>query len=146
MLLTSLGGLVVFILDKRSPGVVFALLTSASALLLVGSIVAGGRGIARLGGRAGVRVSFFNLQAWLCLIGFIVGGLSLTAAGTASDQQDLEAVRQRLSALEGEVSGLRSEVEDEQSQRAQLEQQIREVQKRVSNLEGVTTHETTDAQ
>lgn len=107
-LLAGLGAFIAFALDKRSPSCSFVAAAGGAALALVGSIILGGRGIARIADPG----PLFNLQAWTCLFGFsgIVVSLFLIGPVPADETiRTIASLSERLGAIEQRVQRVESQ-------------------------------------
>jgi hypothetical protein len=99
VLLPAVAVVVSFVLDNRIVGAAFWWLSVLAAAMIAGSILAGGLGISRVRQGHSKGFSLFNLQAVLCLAGFVLLLSSYLAVGEPT-QTDLE---QRVDSLNRQV-------------------------------------------
>ena len=140
-LIVALAAFLAFALDKRELGPLYWLLVIIGVLLLVVSMILGGRGIARISSPNGL----FNLQAWFCLFGFGFLGGSFFALGAplvsetnkliSTTSEKMGSLKTRLDTIEPLVHINKSATKQNDSAMINLTAELDELRKQVSLLE-----------
>jgi hypothetical protein len=121
-----IAAVIVFVLDKRSPGTWFAVLAALSVLCLVLSVVQAGKGISNLsrGGKGG---GHFNKQVLFGAGSVVLLGLSLLAMGSSSDEHEVPLLKQQVENLEQSVRNLQEQVNSQARIQGELEGRLKEL-------------------
>ncbi|MBE9478373.1 MAG: hypothetical protein IMY80_00275 [Chloroflexi bacterium] len=109
--------------------------------LLVASMVLGGRGIARISSPSGL----FNFQAWTCLLGFIILGISIFALGKPLESGTTAAItgisvevgtaKARLDALESSFKTNGGQIQSNNASILHLSKEVKQLNERLTQLE-----------
>lgn len=142
-LIIALAAFLAFALDKRELGLIYWALVILGVVLLVASVVLGGRGIARISSPAGL----FNKQAWTCLLGFLFLGCSFFALGKpissetntliANVAEKVGSTKARLDILEPSIKTNVSHVQRNNSFIVQLNDEVKQLNERLSRVEAL---------
>ena len=113
-------------LDKRAPGAIYWLMVAAGILALVTSVILGALALTRPAGG----VSFFNLQAVICMLGFLLLAASMWWLGPSQEsvlEKSALATAERVRGLEVELGALRGEIRD-------LRQHVETAERRLDSI------------
>lgn len=140
-LIIALAAFLAFALDKRELGPIYWTLVLLGVVLLVASIVVGGRAVARISSPGGL----FNIQALTCLIGFVFLACSLFALGRpiSNEMSDVVtrtaeavgALNSRLEILGPSIRSNTSYVKRHDSSINQLDEEVKQLNVRLSKME-----------
>lgn len=130
VLLPGVIAIVSFVVDNRVVGKAFWSLSILAAASLAASLLAGGAGVSRLRRGLTSGVSLFNVQAWLCVLGFALLVCISLAVG-APKETDLD---QRIDSLARQLGAHDERIKAATVQSGTEAEQVRLLRKEVSSL------------